>query len=355
MTTLDESLARWLDERADDLDGGAARAGELLARLAGAGLFRTGVPAALGGDGAGAGAAAGTVAALAGHSLAAAFVFWAQRAVIECLLASPNRELAARLLPALLDGRLAGAPGLSNAMKFLGGLDQLHVRRQTVPDGTRLDGGVAWATNLRREAEGFVALAAAAGDDGAVALFALPHDAPGLGRTPDLDLAGLRATNTAALRLDGVVLGEEWLLHQRAQALLPAVRPLFVGMQCGLGFGLARASLEAARRAPGGDHALLAAERAALGARVDAGLRALAAGLEDGGLRERPLELLELRIAMVEVAAAAVRLELQALGGRAWLRGHDGGCLRRWREAAFLPLVTPTLLQLKTELARARA
>jgi hypothetical protein len=29
--------------------------------------------------------------------------------------------------------------------------------------------------------------------------------------------------------------------------------------------------------------------------------------------------------------------------------------MRRWREAAFLPLVTPTLLQLKTELARARA
>jgi alkylation response protein AidB-like acyl-CoA dehydrogenase len=55
---------------------------------------------------------------------------------------------------------------------------------------------------------------------------------------------------------------------------------------------------------------------------------------------------------MVEVATSAVQLELQALGGRAWLRGEDGGFQRRWREAAFLPVVTPTLAQLKTESAR---
>jgi alkylation response protein AidB-like acyl-CoA dehydrogenase len=55
---------------------------------------------------------------------------------------------------------------------------------------------------------------------------------------------------------------------------------------------------------------------------------------------------------MVDVAAAAVQLELQALGGRAYLRGEDQGFARRWRELAFLPIVTPTVVQLKTQLAK---
>ncbi len=364
-TTLDESLVRWLDEHADALDSDAALAGELHARLAAAALFRAGVAREHGGDGAGTGAAVATVAALAAHSLAAAFVYWAQRAVVACLLAGPNRALAARLVPPLLDGRLAGAPGLSNAMKFLGGLDRLHVRCvaqdgavQAQDGAMRLDGAVAWATNLRAADGGFVVLVAAAGADGGAALFAVPHDAPGVARTPDLDLLGLRATNTAALQLGGVVLGDEWLLHAQAKALLPAVRPAFVGMQCGLGLGLARACLDAAARAPGGAHPLLAQEAAALGARIDAALRALVDGLDGGAggaLRMQPPALLARRVEMVELADAAARIELQALGGRAWLRGHDGGWARRRREADFLPLVTPTLLQLKTELARARA
>jgi alkylation response protein AidB-like acyl-CoA dehydrogenase len=343
MTILHESLTRWLDEHADSLDADGTHAGELLARLAASGLFRTDVPEAV-----------AIVAALAGYSLAAAFVYWAQRAVIACVAASPNAVLAERLLPALREGTVAGAPGLSNAMKFLGGLDRLHIRFDGEPAGARLDGSVAWATNLRAGDDGFVVLVAAADAQERVALFAVPHDAAGVTRTPDLDLAGLRATNTAALRFDGVTPGPEWLLHAQAKTLLPAVRPAFVGMQCGLGFGLARASLDAAAQAQGG-HPLLAGEIAALRARVDGGLAALADGLAGGSFGTRPLELLELRVDMVETACAAVQLELQALGGRAWLRGRDGGCMRRWREAAFLPLVTPTLLQLKTELARARA
>ena len=45
----------------------------------------------------------------------------------------------------------------------------------------------------------------------------------------------------------------------------------------------------------------------------------------DGWLREQRSELLDLRIRMVEIATAAVQLELQALGGRACLRGENGG------------------------------
>lgn len=312
MVRMDESLAAWLDAHADSLDADTLHADALPARLARAGLFAAAVPEGEGGDGRALNAAVDVVAGLAEHSLSAAFVYWAQRAVIACLLASPNRDLVRRLVPDLVHGRLAGAPGLSNAMKFLGGLDRLRITGTAAPDGMRLNGTVAWATNLSRQ--GFLAAIAVGGEHGDnPAVFALPHDARGVMREPDLDLLALRGTNTAALRLDEVVLDASWQIHPQARVFLPSIRPVFVGLQCGLGLGLARASLRAARAA---------------------------------------LDLLTLRLRMVDIAAAAVALELQALGGRALLRAESGGYARRAREAAFLAVVTPTVAHLKGDLAR---
>ena len=362
MTTtveLDDGLRAWVAAQADALDADADAGAALVARLAAAGLFGVGVPRALGGDGRGPGAAIDVVAQLAAQSLAAAFVFWAQRACIECMRHSADPAPAERLLPQLLHGTLAGAPGLSNAMKFLGGLDRLRVTATADAKGVRLSGDVPWATNLHPQ--GFIALlAAGAAAGGGAAVYAVPHDAPGLARAPDLDLTALRGTHTGALRLDGVDVndvhggasGAAWCIHPDAKTFLPAVRPPFVGLQCGLGHGLARAALQAARAASGGLPDVLARDAAALEAQLDADWRALTGGIDDGGLRARPRELLALRLRMVELADAAVRLELQALGGRALLRGRDGGAGRRLREAAFLAVLTPTVVQLKNDLAR---
>jgi alkylation response protein AidB-like acyl-CoA dehydrogenase len=348
---MDEALLAWLDAHAEELDTDMVQADMLPARLAQAGLFTVAVPESEGGDGRALSAAVDIVAGLAEHSLSAAFVYWAQRAVIGCLLASPNRDLVRRLVPDLLHGRLAGAPGLSNAMKFLGGLDRLRITATAAPDGMRLDGTVAWATNLHRQ--GFVAAIAVGDEHGDTpAVFALPHDAPGVAREPDLDLLALRGTNTAALRLHDVALDASWQIHPQARVFLPGIRPVFVGLQCGLGLGLARASLHAARAALDGRPSVLAGDIDMLDADIAACRQALCAGLDDGSLRERPRDLLTLRLRMVDVAAAAVALELQALGGRALLRAHNGGHARRAREAAFLAVVTPTVAQLKGDLAR---
>ena len=351
MTLLDDSLRAWLDGHAAALDDDTAQAGELLPRLAQAGLFRIGVPEREGGSGGAAGDAIGVIAALARHSLSAAFVAWAQRAVIECVLASPNRALVEARLPALLDGSLAGAPGLSNAMKCLGAFDRLQTQAVPGADGAGrscLHGSVAWATNLH--AQGFVVALAAGDGQGGAAVHLVPHDAPGLARMPDLDLAGLRATHTGALRFDGVALDPRWQLHPHAGAFLPRIRPIFLGLQCGLGLGLAGAGLDAARRALAGAASVLDGELDALEAALGACWTRLADGIDGGGFAAQPGGLAALRVRMVELAQQAVQLELQALGGRAFLRGADGGCMRRWREAAFLPVLTPTLAQLKTQL-----
>ena len=351
MVEMDESLVAWLDGHADNLDSEPLHADALPARLAQAGLFAVGVPESEGGDGRALSAAVDVAAGLAEHSLSAAFVYWAQRAVIACLLASPNRDLVRRLVPDLLRGRFAGAPALSNAMKFLGGLDRLRITGAAGPDGIRLDGAVAWATNLHRQ--GFVAAIAVGDEHGDnPSVYALPHDVPGVAREPDLDLLALRGTNTAALRLDDVALDASWQIHSQARVFLAGIRPAFVGLQCGLGLGLARASLQAGRAALDNRPSALSGDIDALDADVAAYRQTLCAALDDGSLRERPRDLLTLRLRMVDIAAAAVALELQAMGGRALLREANGGHARRAREAAFLAVVTPTVAQLKGDLAR---
>jgi alkylation response protein AidB-like acyl-CoA dehydrogenase len=348
---MDEALLAWLDAHAEELDTDLAHADALPARLAQAGLFTAAVPETDGGDGRSLSNAVDVVAGLAEHSLSAAFVYWAQRAVIASLLASPNRDLVRRLMPDLLHGRLAGAPGLSNAMKFLGGLDRLRITGAAAPDGTRLNGTVAWATNLRRQ--GFVAAIAVGDEHGDnPSVFALPHDVPGVAREPDLDLLALRGTNTAALRLSDVALDASWQIHPQARMFLPSIRPAFVGLQCGLGLGLARASLRAARAALDGRPSALSGDIDMLDADIAAYRQTLYAGLDDGSLRERPRDLLTLRLRMVDIATAAAALELHALGGRALLRAQNGGHARRAREAAFLAVVTPTVAQLKGDLVR---
>ncbi|SDG55246.1 hypothetical protein SAMN05216605_102399 [Pseudomonas abietaniphila] len=75
-------------------------------------------------------------------------------------------------------------------------------------------------------------------------------------------------------------------------------------------------------------------------------------GLLDGRFRGDPAALFSLRIALAQSAADAVQLELQASGGKAYLQEQGIGFARRWRESAFVPIITPTLVQLRAQLQR---
>lgn len=155
---LDPILSRWLDVQAQALDVGSCDPQEVLPRLAEANILRIGVPTHLGGLGGDVAGAVEAIANVASHSLAAAFVCWGQRSFIEYLLQSPNQRLREQLMPDLLSGKLAGATGLSNAMKFLSGIETLQISAEPNDHGWILNGRLHWVTNLRKN--GFVAAAA---------------------------------------------------------------------------------------------------------------------------------------------------------------------------------------------------
>jgi alkylation response protein AidB-like acyl-CoA dehydrogenase len=350
---LDRTDLAWFAEQADALDQGTLDGDRVVPELGACGLFRIGVPHALGGDGGTTADALEAIAAVAERSLTAAFVFWGQRTFIEYLLASPNARLRERWLAPLLAGEFAGATGLSNAMKFLSGIEALQIRATAAGEGLRLQGLLPWVTNLRRA--GFVVAAAVARDDGPPAIVAFSDTLPGVTRSADLDLVALRGSNTAAIAIDDVAIGAEDIIHHDARQFCPAVRPAFLSLQQGMSIGLARAALRAARELAGPAHAVVLPRVDEVAAELEALVGDLHSGLADGRFAGNAAPLFRIRIRLAELAQAALGLELDARGGRAYLREHNHDFVRRWHEAAFVPVITPSLTQLQGELARQAA
>jgi alkylation response protein AidB-like acyl-CoA dehydrogenase len=350
---LAEALRQWLDAHAESLDAEGVHAREVLPRLAGQGLFGLGVPVAEGGQGGTLGDALEAIAGVAEHSLAAAFVFWAQRAFVEYLLQSPHAALRQRWLPGLLQGTRAGATGLSNAMKYLGGIEALQIQAQPGEDGgLRLSGRVPWATNLVPDSF-VVAVAVSRGDGGPPFVAALPCEAAGMARSADLDLIALRGSHTAALAIEDLATGPADLIHADANHFLPRVRPAFMGLQLGLCLGLARASLAAAAQRAGAGRDVLAGPLEQQRRALELATATLHAGLADGRFLDQPQALFRLRLQLNDIVQQSLQLELHASGGRAYHRDQPLGFARRWREAAFIPIVTPSVTQLQGALAGA--
>ena len=347
MSPVTPNLTHWLAANAESLDQSDAHAAQLLPALAAAGLLGIGVPRAAGGAGGDVRDAIEAIATVATQSLCAAFVYWGQRAFMDYVLASTNPVPRTRWLPDLLQGRLAGATGLSNVMKHLSQLETLQLQAQSQGDGWRVDGVLPWVSNLRQPA--FVAAVAVQTPD-ATWVLGLHSDLNGMQRSADLDLLALRSSNTAALHLQAAVVDAGAVLASHAPPYLRAARPAFLGMQCALSIGLARAALAAAH-ASGGAHGPLGQRLQAAQATLAQQVNALYAGLAGGGYVSQVMPLFELRMGFAALVQEALQLELQATGGAAYLHDRAPGFARRWRESAFIPIVTPSLRQLQSELA----
>ncbi len=340
----------WLDDHADSLDCSPAMGGELLDALGDSGLLRVGVPEEMGGSGGTLSDAVAVATALSARSLTAAFVFWAQRAFIECLVRTPNRNLAADLMPELLDGRMAGATGLSNAIKSASGVEELKVECAFSEGHFVLNGPVPWASNLQDRHFAFVLAARYSNRQGA-AVFAVPRGANGLKVSDDFPLIGLRSSRTAGMSLENCHLSEKWCLHQNAKVFLPAVRVALLCMQSGMCIGVAQASLDSAEATLGSSSPIVVREHRALAVALDSLKAELSEKAIGEQFREFPERLWQIRLEAVQFATSCVQLELEALGGAAFTESAKGFS-RRLRETTFLPVLTPSVVQLKTELSQ---
>jgi alkylation response protein AidB-like acyl-CoA dehydrogenase len=289
------------------------------------------------------------IATVARSCMSSAFAAWAHRMTLEYLAMADGGFAAEGVVEGLSTGEVAGSTAMASAFQDLAGLAPLPVSFTRHRGELRLDGAIRWASNLYDG--GFWVVLAARGGNGDRVVVALPSSTAGLVVDPHPDLLALGATASSSLRLDAVSVPAELVVTHDVVPFLAAVRRPFLCLQAAFCVGLAQASLAAVQARPGAGFGQFDAARDELAARerdVCARLYALAAAAGPVGA-DQVAGLLTVRLDAARLAGAAVDLEVKVTGGGAYLA--RSATARRLREAAFLPIQSPTEAHLLWELA----
>ncbi len=294
--------------------------------------------------------AAELLATVAWFDLASAFSLWCHLVTMSYLTwALPDSWLRHGLLPQLQQGAVYGSTAIATALGHAQTGRSLPVRATlTASGGIVLQGFVPWASNLTGR---FVMVVPVGSQDGSLVVV-VPGERRGVVVEPYPALLALQATASSSVRFADVVLEPEWVLHRDALDFLRVVQPTFLSLQSAFCWGLAARAVEEASRSLSGVNTVF--ESALHQARDElcqlaVRLRLLTdRALEASGAVRR--QAVELRLEVMRLAVEAVALEAKVKGGQAYRA--DSPTARRLREAAFLPLQSPTEGQLRWELQR---
>lgn len=290
-----------------------------------------------------------TLATIAWSDVSSAFSLWSHQMVLAYLRwAEEDSPLRVELIPRLLRADLLGSTGLAPALAHLLTGDPLPIRARSDGDALVLDGRLHWASNLFPS--GFVLVVPVQPDDGPPLIVAIPGDAPGLTVEQSPPLLALQGTASAAVTLRGVRIDRRWVISTDLARFMDAVRPTLLLLQGSFSWGLAARSRSEAHARLRGDTDVFQADVADLRARLAESARTANAILANGIAASGPAAILRWRLAVAQIAAAAVALEAKLSGGRGFVATSPTA--RRLREAAFLPIQSPTEGQLRLALTR---
>lgn len=289
------------------------------------------------------------IATVAWSDMSSAFSLWSHRAVVEYLTPLPAGSfLAETVAPRLHRVAFLGSTALAPAIAYTLEQVPLPVTARRAGRSLVLDGRIAWASNLFPP--DFVLVTVVAGPDGTPCVVAIPGDAPGLQVAPEPPLLALKATGSSSVTLDQTPIGEEWVISHDLPGFMRRVRPVLLLLQSCFSWGLAARSLSEARAHLRGSTQIFLPEIDAMEERLARLGREIARALADRGQSLGMRGVVQTRLDIARLAAAAVATEAKVLGGRGFLA--TSGTARRLREAAFLPIQSPTEAQLLTELSR---
>lgn len=282
---------------------------------------------------------------------ATAFLVWCQSSCARYLLKSPNAAVRERYLDDVSNGRLLSGTGMSNAVKHLAGIENIHLKARRDNGGYVVSGSLPWVSNV---GEDHLAIVAAAVEGGGYVMFAIRGDAAGVTLKPCPEFAGLEGTRTLNIRIKDAHIQEHDVLAHPDQfaAYLASIKPGFVLGQLGMGFGIIDASLRTIR-----DSNIATAhvnqflddqdediERAAKALVANARAQA---DLADQG-KAAMIDVLRLRLAASELTLKAANSAVLHAGAKGYLMRHPAQ--RRLREAVFVAIVTPALKHLRKEI-----
>lgn len=278
--------------------------------------------------------------------LSAAFSLWAHSMAIE-YLAQADTDYARKTLPVLLRGERPGVTGMASVFKQAVGCGNIELEATPVEGGFEVSGVLRWASNLVEDS--LVVTGAVA--DGPL-VFAVDANAPGVTLGEPFGLLGLNSTASTSLKFDRVFVPQEQILATDLASFARSVRPTFVLLQTSECLGLARTAAQEAGKRLEGVNGVFAEEVQAIAEQIEQLIERqeeLTRGVEK---RVDPVALIELRLAAAQAAVTATQLEVRVAGGAGYAQHSPAS--RRFREAAFLPVQSPSEAQLRWELDRAR-
>lgn len=349
-----ELLTR-VDEQASAVDSGQAHPREVFPALAAAELLDLGAPFNKEG---GLVQQAAVIEALAERSLSTAFALWGHRMSIE-YLSLAGGSYAEAVLPELRAGQTAGVSGMASGFKAYAGAGTLDLQLERGEQNRlRLSGRLPWASNLYPDA---VVVSAAYGpqsDSGSGQrsrhIVAFPLAAAGVQVGRDLNLLALQGTASTYVTLDQVELSQEQVIADDFDGFMTRCRPTFAVLQSSFCLGLATASLRNAEAGITGVNEVFVGEFHQLAEDLVEAKRALADYAQRVGTQTPPerAQVLALRLEAGRLAVALATLEIKTAGGKGYIA--DSAPNRRYREATFIPVQSPSEAQLRWELAKGR-
>jgi alkylation response protein AidB-like acyl-CoA dehydrogenase len=280
------------------------------------------------------------LAELASVCMTSAFTAWAHRMTVEYLVVFGGRHLS-DLTEQVRSAERPGSTALAGTFRAAAGVADLPV---TVVDD-RASGVISWASNLYDDA----VVVTGIGRADAAHLIAFDRDAPGVEVRAVTGLMALDGTHSGALRLTGMPVESTRVLSAHFDDFITGIRPTFLTMQSAFALGLSSASLDSIPELDGPAAALapeVADARRDL-ARLSAEVDRAAAALDHGAIPS-VRSALGTRLEASHLATRATQLELAVRGGSGYAASSPTA--RRVREALFLPVQSPTEVQLQWEL-----
>lgn len=334
---LDEKIRATLQENAPAVDKGEKPARYGLELLAQHGLLNIDKLVS----------AVRLVRGLAREDLSVAFSTWADLMVLTYLKAADSQH--PQLIEAIQNGTRPGVTGMASVFKFAAGAGDLDLQAKAVDGGYRVSGKLKWASNL---AEDSVIVSGAHSDRGGQLLFVVDSNASGLTLGTPFGLLGLNATASAWVEFNEVFVPEENILTTNFKEYLPKVRPTFLLLQTSECLGVAESAIAAASGKTVGINEVFADDVAKTYEKITELINTQESLAEKSanGQQVAFSDLLRLRLGAAEAAVEAANLEIRVAGGAGYAQSSPAS--RRYREATFIPVQSPSEGQLKWQLAR---
>jgi alkylation response protein AidB-like acyl-CoA dehydrogenase len=344
VSRVEAGLLADIGAHAAELDRGEGSSRRSFEALAGTGVLDLGAPGNADGR---LPEMAAVLKEISSVCMSTAFSAWAHRMVLEYLLAAGTPYALSAVSP-LRAGKALGVTGMAAAFKDAAGCGTIELTAAPAGEGYELSGPIRWASNLYPDS---VLVTTARTGTGDKLIVALPLASPGITVGDRFDLLALGSTASSYLRLEDVRITEEQVLSRDFDAFVTAVRPAFLVLQSALCLGLAGTSITQARAGLTGINSVFTADVDLAGGKLalaEASLASLAAAVGTGTPPAKK-ELLSLRLTAAELAGESAALEIRTAGGKGYASRTAPS--RRYREAAFLPVQSPSEAQLRWELA----